>query len=157
MNSKNILKKSCLQECAKKWVAITAGSLLSRYYFRFVLDSFVVDWWFIRLRIHCLHSKTKSVFSKVGKSGLRFQEKSFIVFLGFFNLHNFLYILFRIFKWLAFCRSVNLSQPSCIVGQIMPANYYALPQIFITSKWKVVLFPSSPPGMYLGDQKREHK
>ena len=31
--SKNILKKSCLQECAKKWVAITAGTLLYFIYF----------------------------------------------------------------------------------------------------------------------------
>ena len=29
----NILKKSCLQECAKKWVVITAGTLLFYYYF----------------------------------------------------------------------------------------------------------------------------
>jgi hypothetical protein len=34
INSKNILKKSCLQECAKKWVAILAGTLLFCYYFR---------------------------------------------------------------------------------------------------------------------------
>ena len=33
INSKNILKKSCLQECAKKWVAITAGTLLCCIYF----------------------------------------------------------------------------------------------------------------------------
>ena len=35
INSKNILKKSCLQQCAKKWVAITAGTLLCCIYFRF--------------------------------------------------------------------------------------------------------------------------
>ena len=33
INSKNILKKSCLQECAKKWVAITAGTILCCIYF----------------------------------------------------------------------------------------------------------------------------
>ena len=36
INSKNILKKSCLQECAKKWVAITAGTLLCFIYFRYL-------------------------------------------------------------------------------------------------------------------------
>ena len=33
LNFKNKLKKSCLQECAYKWVAITAGTLLFCYYF----------------------------------------------------------------------------------------------------------------------------
>ena len=32
----NILKKSCLQECAKKWVAITAGTLLCCIYFSYL-------------------------------------------------------------------------------------------------------------------------
>ena len=41
INSKNILKKSCLQEYAKKWVAITAGTLLNCYYFRILfIDTF---------------------------------------------------------------------------------------------------------------------
>ena len=34
INSNIIHKKSCLQECAKKWVAITAGTLLFCYYFK---------------------------------------------------------------------------------------------------------------------------
>ena len=33
IDSKNILKKSCLKQCAKEWVAITAGTLLFCYYF----------------------------------------------------------------------------------------------------------------------------
>ena len=36
--SKNILKKSCLQECAKRWVAITARTLLCCIYFSSFLD-----------------------------------------------------------------------------------------------------------------------
>ena len=33
VNSKNIPKKAVYKECAKKWVAITAGTLLFCYYF----------------------------------------------------------------------------------------------------------------------------
>ena len=38
INSKDILMKSWLQECAKKWVAITAGTLLFCYYFSLHLN-----------------------------------------------------------------------------------------------------------------------
>ena len=37
IDSKNILKKSCLKQCAKKWVAITYSQNLFCYYFTHII------------------------------------------------------------------------------------------------------------------------
>ena len=58
INSKNNLKKGCLQEYAKKWIAITAGTLLFCYYFSHLDQSYQVHrTFFLRLdlpRLQCI-------------------------------------------------------------------------------------------------------
>ena len=70
INSKNILKKSCLQECAKKWVAITAGTFLCCIYF----NGFIVNalW-------PCIY---RDIFSIIGALLLIFLHIKYVKFLG---------------------------------------------------------------------------
>ena len=90
MNSKNILKKSCLQECAKKWVAITAGTLLccSIYFSRFHHCSYRacnLNYYLMTLLYGCC-TRTKwqtSFYSSPGFGFFRFFE--------FFGINFFLF------------------------------------------------------------------
>ena len=62
INSKNILKKSCLQKCAKKWVAIPAGTLLCCIYFRpkyLILMQIFHKSWLVEIRKFCFQNKIR--------------------------------------------------------------------------------------------------